>query len=214
MIDSQIIAFAGIAALLTVTPGADTMLVIRSVMARGQRAGLMTTLGICCGLFIHAVLSGLGVSLILVRSAMLFEAVKLIGAGYLIYLGAKSLWGLRRGANVALDEQTAEQRRDVHRRPWQSFVEGMLNNVLNPKVAIFYLAFLPQFINPGDHVLGKSMLLAGIHWGEGIVWLSLVTLLLGRVRAWLTHPRVRKSIEAVTGTVLIAFGVRLALERR
>jgi len=214
MIDSQVIAFAGIAALLTVTPGADTMLVIRSVMARGQRAGLMTTLGICCGLFIHAVLSGLGVSLILVRSAMLFEAVKLIGAGYLIYLGAKSLWGLRRGAGVMMEEKTTHQTRDVRRRPWQSFVEGMLNNVLNPKVAVFYLAFLPQFISPGDHVLGKSMLLAGIHWGEGIVWLSLVTLLLGRVRAWLTHPRVRQSIEAVTGTVLIAFGVRLALERR
>jgi RhtB (resistance to homoserine/threonine) family protein len=214
MIDSQVIAFAGIAALLTVTPGADTMLVIRSVMARGQRAGLMTTLGICCGLLVHGVLSGLGVSLILLRSAMLFEAVKLVGAGYLIYLGAKSLWSLRRSAGAALVEQTAEQSQTVHRRAWQSFVEGMLNNVLNPKVAIFYLAFLPQFIRPGDHVLGKSILLAGIHWGEGIVWLSLVTLLLGRVRAWLTHPRVRQSIEAVTGTVLIAFGVRLALERR
>lgn len=214
MIDSQVIAFAGIAALLTVTPGADTMLVIRSVMARGQRAGLMTTLGICCGLFIHAALSGLGVSLILVRSAMLFEAVKLIGAGYLIYLGAKSLWSLRGGTNAALVEQSTGQTQIAPRRAWQSFAEGMLNNVLNPKVAIFYLAFLPQFISPGDNVLGKSILLAGIHWGEGIVWLSLVTLLLGRIRAWLTHPRVRQSIEAVTGTVLIAFGVRLALERR
>src|SRR5829696_2522565 len=143
MIDSQVIAFAGIAALLTVTPGADTMLVIRSVMARGQRAGLMTTLGICCGLLVHGVLSGLGVSLILLRSAMLFEAVKLVGAGYLIHLGAKSLWGLRRGLDAV--EPPAGQTQAVHRRPWQSFVEGMLNNVLNPKVAVFYLAFLPQF---------------------------------------------------------------------
>lgn len=214
MIDSQVIAFAGIAALLTVTPGADTMLVIRSVMARGQRAGLMTTLGICCGLLVHGVLSGLGVSLILVRSAALFEAVKLLGAGYLIYLGAKSLWGLRRGANASLVEETAAPQPTTQQRAWQSFIEGMLNNVLNPKVAIFYLAFLPQFIRPGDHVLSQSILLAGIHWIEGIVWLSLVTLLLGRIRNWLTHPRVRQSIEAVTGTVLIAFGVRLAMERR
>ena len=214
MIDSQVIAFAGIAALLTVTPGADTMLVIRSVMSRGREAGLMTTLGISCGLLVHGVLSGLGVSLILVRSAMLFEAVKLIGAGYLIYLGAKSLWSLRRGAGDAFVVPSAEPETETSPRAWRSLVEGMLNNILNPKVAIFYLAFLPQFISPGDNVLGKSILLAGIHWGEGILWLSLVTLLLSRVRAWLTHPRVRQTIEAVTGTVLIAFGVRLAMERR
>jgi len=214
MIDSQVIAFAGIAALLTVTPGADTMLVIRSVMSRGREAGLMTTLGISCGLLVHGVLSGLGVSLILLRSAMLFEAVKLIGAGYLIYLGAKSLWSLRRGTGQALVESAAGQETVTHQPAWRSFSEGMLNNVLNPKVAIFYLAFLPQFISPGDNVLGKSILLAGIHWGEGIVWLSMVTLLLSRVRIWLTNSRVRQSIEAVTGTVLIAFGVRLALERR
>lgn len=92
MIDPQIVAFAAIAALLTITPGADTMLVIRNVMARGQRAGLLTVVGVCCGLFIHAALSALGLSLVLVRSATAFEVVKMIGAGYLIWLGVQSLW--------------------------------------------------------------------------------------------------------------------------
>jgi threonine/homoserine/homoserine lactone efflux protein len=95
----------------------------------------------------------------------------------------------------------------------QSFLEGLLSNVLNPKVAVFYLAFLPQFISPGAWVLGKSVLLAGIHWVENLVWLSIVTVFLGRLRAWITQPRVKRAIEATTGAILIAFGVRLAMER-
>lgn len=213
MVDNQVLTFAGIAAILTLTPGADTMLVMRSVFARGQRAGLLTTLGICSGLFFHATLSALGLSLILVRSAAAFEAVKLVGACYLIYLGGQSLWRAFRPSARALSPDggaVARQKKEW----WRSFLEGLLTNVLNPKVAIFYLAFLPQFISPGDPVLAKSLLLAGIHAMLGVVWLSLVTMFLGRVRALLARPRVQRPIEAAAGAVLIAFGVRLAMERR
>jgi RhtB (resistance to homoserine/threonine) family protein len=213
MVDNQVLAFTGIAAVLTLTPGADTMLVMRSVFARGQRAGLLTTLGICSGLFFHATLSALGLSLILVRSAAAFEVVKLAGACYLIYLGGQSLWQAFRPGERELSPDggaVAKQKKEW----WQSFLEGLLTNVLNPKVAIFYLAFLPQFISPGDPVLAKSLLLAGIHFMLGVVWLSLVTMFLGKVRASLTRPRVRRAIEATAGAVLIAFGVRLAMERR
>lgn len=96
----------------------------------------------------------------------------------------------------------------------RSVREGLLSNVLNPKVAIFYLAFLPQFISPGDPVLGKSLFLAGIHFVLGIAWLSLVTVFLGRLRGLLTRPAVQQGLEAVTGAVLIAFGVRLAVGHR
>src|SRR5258708_16443974 len=96
MFSSQFLAFLGIATILTITPGADTMLVIRNVLARGQRAGYLTGLGVCSGLFIHATLSALGLSFILVRSAALFEAVKLVGACYLIILGAWSIWQMLR----------------------------------------------------------------------------------------------------------------------
>lgn len=98
-------------------------------------------------------------------------------------------------------------------RSEQSLVEGLLSNVLNPKVAVFYLAFLPQFMSPGDWVFGKSMLLAGIHWVEGVLWLSMVTLFLGRLRWWISRPGVKRAMEATAGAVLIAFGVRLAMER-
>ena len=214
MIDPQVIAFTGIAAILTVTPGADTMLIMRNVLTRGQRAGLLTTLGICSGLFFHATLSALGLSLILLRSAAAFEMVKLAGACYLIFLGSQALWrAARHDAATPLGDGggvVAKRRGEG----WRSFTEGLLTNVLNPKVAIFYLAFLPQFIGSGDPVLAKSMALAGIHAALGLVWLSLVTVFLGRMRAFLTRPRVRRAVEATTGAVLIAFGARLAMERR
>ena len=214
MIDPQVIAFTWIAAILTVTPGADTMLVMRNVLARGQRAGLLTTLGICSGLFFHATLSALGLSFILLRSAAAFEVVKLAGACYLTLLGGQALWrALRHGAATPTggDGGIIAKRRGGR---WRSFTEGLLTNVLNPKVAIFYIAFLPQFIGPSDPVVAKSMALVGIHAALGVVWLSLVTVFLGRMRAVLIRPRIRRAVEATTGAVLIAFGARLAMERR
>lgn len=214
MIDPQILAFTAIAAVLTVSPGPDTILVMRSVLIRGRRAGLLTTVGICCGLFIHAVLSALGLSWILLRSVVAFEIVKVLGACYLIFLGCQSLWAAshhRHHGLVDQPEQSSTTRRSFKGR---AFMEGMLNNVLNPKVAVFYLAFLPQFIRPTDSTLSKSVLLAAIHFVIGIIWLSMVTLLLGQMRAFLSRPRMKQVLETTSGLVLIGFGLRLAAERR
>jgi threonine/homoserine/homoserine lactone efflux protein len=214
MVDPQVMAFAGIAALLTVTPGADTMMILRSLLARGPKGGFLTMLGICSGLFCHAALSALGVSLILVRSATAFEIVKLLGAGYLVILGALAIWKVRtptRGtsADLSLDVAAINQ----HRR-WKAFLEGTLTNLLNPKVAVFYLAFLPQFISPHDWVFGKSLLFATIHFAEGVIWYSALIFAFGRMRLLLLRPRVKRSLEALSGMILIGFGLRLALERR
>ena len=214
MFDSSMLSFTAIALLLTITPGADTMLVMRSVVARGQRAGLLTTIGICCGLFVHASLSAVGLSVILVRSAAAFELVKLVGAAYLIFLGIQSLWRVMHHQSRGADDAPLERGHGTARTKRRPFLEGLLTNVLNPKVAVFYLAFLPQFIRPGDPVLLKSVFLASIHFLLGLLWLSLVTLVLGRLRAVLTRPHIQQRLEAITGVILIAFGVRLALERR
>ena len=216
----RLLTFVGIATLLTITPGVDTMLVIRNVLMRGRGAGLLTTVGICSALFCHATLSALGLSLILVRSATLYEMVKLLGACYLCYLGCRSLWQTFRGPGnggvVAKGSDLMVAAKNCYQRPFwgRSIREGFLSNILNPKVAVFYLAFLPQFINAGDPVLARSLLLAGIHFVLGIVWLSLVTVFVGWLRTWLTRPAIRRGLEAVTGVVLIAFGVRLALEKQ
>jgi RhtB (resistance to homoserine/threonine) family protein len=207
MLDSPLVLYIAVAGLLVITPGADTMLVARNVLAGGRAAGLLTTLGIATGCMIHGTLSALGLSVILARSATAFEVVKVAGAIYLVIMGVQSLrrwWS--GGAPPALPGPTASRSR--------AFLEGLLTNLLNPEVAIFYLAFLPQFVGPSDPLLATSLLLAGIHMGLGVLWLALMAVLLGRVRALVEASSLRRRLEAVTGVVLIGLGVRMALERR
>lgn len=212
MIDSQIATFTFAAAVLTVTPGQDTMLVVRNVLRGGRSDGVVTTFGICTGLFMHATLSALGVSVILMHSATAFALVKYAGACYLVWLGVRSLASAVRGAHhpgapvsrVASDAVS----------PGRCFLEGLLSNVLNPKTAVFYLAFLPQFIGPADPVLQNSFLLAGIHYTEGILWLVAVSMAVDQTRRLFLKSAVRRWLDGVCGTVFVGFGVRLALERR
>lgn len=211
--DPSVLAFAGAAALLTLTLGADTMLVMRNVMRRGWQAGILTTLGINCGLFIHALLSSLGLSFILLHSAWAFNIVKWIGAGYLVFLGIQSL-SHRSNSFIASQSMTPDTLNGTRVKGQRSYWEGFFSNVLNPKVAIFYLAFLPQFINPGDPIVIKSLFLAMIHVLMGLLWLSVVSFFLGRVQVFLSTPKVSRGIELTSGTILVLFGLRLAIERR
>jgi len=214
MIDPQIIAFAGLAALLTISPGADTMLVIRSVISRGPAAGLLTTAGICSGLFVHASLSAAGLSLILLKSALAFEILKTAGACYLLFLGFQSIRQLFKKGKAAVDPTAPGNPHAGRKSARRAFIEGMLNNILNPKPAVFYLALLPQFIGPADPVFLKSILLAGIHFVMGIIWLSAISLFLGKMRSFLASPRVHRWLETSSGVILIGLGIRLAMEKR
>ena len=210
MIDPQIIAFAVTAALLTITPGQDTMLVVRNVLRGGRRDGILTTFGICAGLFMHAMLSALGMSVVLTHSATAFQLLKFAGIGYLLWLGARSLY------SALHDPQPAETQQPLATRAVsgpRSVLEGLLSNVLNPKTALFYLAFLPQFIGPHEPVLQKSLVLAGIHYLEGIVWLVFVALVVDRTRRLFVTSSVRRWLDGVCGALFIGFGVRLALTR-
>lgn len=208
MLDHQVLVFIGIAALLTITPGADTFLVIRNVLRGGRRAGIVTTFGICSGLFVHATLSAVGLSIVLMHSANAYLALKWAGALYLMWLGLRSIRdAIRRGGGGWLGLPAAPRLRSP-------FLEGLASNVLNPKVAVFYLAFLPQFVGPDDPALAKSLLLAGIHFVQGIVWLAGLALVVDRGSAILASTRARRALETVSGTVLLGFGVRLAMEDR
>jgi RhtB (resistance to homoserine/threonine) family protein len=204
--------FLTIAAVLTVTPGADMALVTKNVITRGRAAAFMTILGICLGCLIHATLSGLGLSVILSRSAALFEVVKLAGAVYLIYIGVGSLRSALRGERAP--GSISEPKEISGERRLRSFTEGLFTNLLNPKVALFYLTFLPQFIAPGEPVLRKSILLALIHVGMGLVWLTIFISLLQALSGVFSRSSVRRKLEAVTGGLLIAFGLKLAVAKR
>jgi RhtB (resistance to homoserine/threonine) family protein len=210
--EAQVLAFTLAAAVLTIAPGPDTMLVIRNVLRGDRRDGVLTTLGICSGLFVHATLSACGMSMLLMHSATAFRLLKLAGAGYLVWLGLQSLRHALRTPTLAdrLEAVVPAGRRAL----WPCFRDGVLSNVLNPKTAIFYLAFLPQFIGPTEPVLRKSLLLAGIHYVEGIVWLVALSILVDHTRRVLLTSAVRRWLEGLCGAVLLGFGARLALERQ
>ena len=210
MIDSQVIAFSVVAAALTIAPGADTLLVVRNTRRGGRRDGLVTMAGICSGLYLHALLSALGISVILMHSATAFTALKIAGACYLVWLGVQSL----RGAARRADLRPADAAARVDVAPARCLREGFLTNVLNPKVAVFYLAFLPQFIAPTDPVLQKSLLLTAIHFAQGILWLGIIAFVVDRSRRYFLRPVIRRWMDAACGTLLVGLGLRLAIERQ
>jgi threonine/homoserine/homoserine lactone efflux protein len=200
--------FVGIAALLTITPGADMAMVSRSVLIGGRREAFATTLGILAGCLVWAIVSAAGVAAVLAASRTAYDALRLVGAAYLVWLGVQSLLAARRG----------DYRDEPGGRPGagrsSAFRQGLLTNLFNPKIAIFYSTFLPQFIGPGDPALLLSILLAGVHIGFGLVWLTGYAWLLDRAVTAFKSSRVRRALDALTGTVLVALGLRLAAERR
>ncbi|HET8549053.1 MAG TPA: LysE family translocator [Bryobacteraceae bacterium] len=199
---TDILLFTTIALVLTITPGADMALVTRNALARGYRAALSTSFGIAAGCLVHATASSAGLSIILAQSAAAFDTVKLIGAAYLVWIGVQSF---RQTAQTPVQAAVVGHGR--------SFIEGLFTNILNPKVALFYLTFLPQFIRPGDPVLLKSVLLGSIHIVMGLTWLALYAGFVTRLSGVLSRGSARRWLERTTGAVLIGLGVRLAVER-
>ncbi|MGX9416148.1 LysE family translocator [Vibrio sp. RC27] len=197
--------------ILTLTPGLDTALVIRNTSRGGFVDGSVTSFGICSGLFLHATFSAIGVSAILAQSAELFQIIKSIGAAYLIWLGISSLWALRANQNGALNVDSSLANTLSMKR---SLREGFLSNVLNPKTAVFYLAFLPQFVDPNYSLLGQSLLMAAIHFVIAMVWQCGLAGALSKAKALLKNASFMRWMEGVTGFVLVALGIKLLLERR
>lgn len=209
----DVLAFALVAGVLTITPGLDTALVIRSSLAGGRRSGRLAATGVCTGVLAWGILSAVGVSALVTASRTAFDVVRIAGAAYLLALGARSFLRPRAAGAADGDASEGDDRADV-RRPRSAFRSGLLSNLLNPKVGAFYVSVLPGFIPPRAPVLATSMLLAGIHATEGIVWLTIVATLVTRIGPVMRTPRVRRALERVTGGVLVALGIRLALERR
>ncbi|WP_275097028.1 LysE family translocator [Sedimenticola hydrogenitrophicus] len=208
--DSYLWAYLLAITLLTVSPGVDTLLVIRNTVRGGFRDGVLTSVAICLGLFVHAVVSAGGISLILMQSAWAFSLLKLAGACYLVWLGGKSLYAAYRGVSGL----KLEEGRIRHRRvsAWTSLREGFLSNVLNPKTVVFYMAFLPQFIQPTDPALVKSLFLAGLHFVIANIWQLILVLMVRRAFNWLSRPRVGRAFDSLTGSVMVFFGVRLGFD--
>ena len=212
----QLLAFLVVAGLLTITPGADMALVMRHALGGGTRSAFFASLGICLGTLIWGTASAFGVSVVFARSAIAFAVLKYVGGAYLLYLGARAIGGaLRRSAGPEgprLRPIPENKRRGPSRAA--AFLQGLLTNLLNPKVAVFYLTFLPQFVAADRSVLTQSVFLAATHVVMGLIWLTIYARFIDRMAAVLLTERVKRRIEAVTGAVLMTLGIRLDLARR
>lgn len=196
--------------LLTLTPGLDTMLVIRNSARGGWYDGAVSSLGICSGLFVHATVSALGISILLLQTAWAFNSVKYAGAAYLVWLGLCSWKNVFSNKNILLSEKIYS-RQDTFLFV-RSFREGFLSNVLNPKTVIFYMAFLPQFIDPQQSALIQSFIVASLHFCVAMVYQCTLATMVDKAQTWLGQPKVRRVFDSLTGSILLFIGLQLATE--
>lgn len=200
--------FVATGVLLNLTPGQDTLYILGSSIAHGRRAGVASALGICAGCIVHTLAAALGLSAILATSATAFTVVKLAGAAYLIYLGVAALSA--RAAPIAADQSGTEL------SAASAFRRGVLTNVLNPKVALFFLALLPQFIDSDSPAKVTAFVALGATFiATGTVWCVTLALAASRVRAFFVRkPQAFTWVSRASGGLFVLLGVRLALSER
>ena len=198
--------------LLTLFPGVDSLLVVRNTSRGGWQDGIATSTGICFGLFVHALVSAFGISALLLQSAVAFNALKLVGGGYLLWLGSCSLWrAIHRKNSTTLDIHPTAVRPFQLRRSLQ---EGFICNVFNPKALLFYMAFLPQFIDPGRSLILQSLFMAAVHFVIAMIYQGLLTILVCQVSGWFKSGSLGRLLEGLGGIVLVSFGLRIFLQKR
>jgi threonine/homoserine/homoserine lactone efflux protein len=195
------LAFLGVSAVVIVTPGQDTALTIRNALTGGRRSGIFTAGGVATGQATWTIAAAAGVAALLQASEPAFTAVRLAGAAYLVYLGAQTLLGALRGRRT-----THAPRRSTARG---SFRQGVLSNLGNPKMAIFFTSLLPQF----GTSFATMLVLGLVFCTMTFAWLTAYGIVVARAGDVLRRPRVRRILDAVMGAALAAFGVRLAVER-
>ena len=196
--------YAIAALIMIMLPGPDQALITRNALVGGRRGGLLTMVGGVLGLTVHASAAALGLSALLLASATAFTVLKIVGALYLLWLGVQMLWSARRPA--AAENPAA----GLHGRP-AYLRQGFLSNALNPKVALFFVTFLPQFLTTGGgSPRAEALLLSGIFAVLYLAWFGMYALAVERLGRWLCRPRIKARIEAVTGLVLATVAIRLA----
>lgn len=202
----HILAFAGVAALLVMSPGPNGVLIAKTVPTSGRAAGFANVAGFVAAFYLHGSLSIFGISVILVRSAEAFFVVKMLGAAYLCWIGFKALREAWRGIETVAQVAPARRRRRLAR----AFAEGFATNALNPKVSMFYLAAFPQFIPLGEGAAASAFLLVCVHALLNALWFGALILLFSRLMRAARSGRFQRWLKAVTGVVFMAFGARLA----
>jgi threonine/homoserine/homoserine lactone efflux protein len=202
---TSLVAYVAAASLLTITPGLDTALVLRTAAGRSPRRAALAGLGIVTGCLVWAVLVALGLGALLAVSKLAYTILRWIGATYLLWVGYKMLRYPRRVYVAASESNDAQG---------AAFVTGALTNLLNPKVGIFYVSFLPQFVPPNVSVGPYILLLGAIHALLGLIWFTCLIAATRPIADFLKRPVVVQACDRLTGGVFVAFGLGLALQSR
>lgn len=206
----HLLVFIGVSALVILLPGPDTAIVTKNVLVHGRRAGLGASIGVCTGLSVWTLTAAFGVASLLRASAVAFTALKLVGAAYLVWLGVQAL----RAAHLAVAGPTADETVRARVGATHGFRQGLISNLANPKIAVFFTSLLPQFVDPGRPVLLPFLALGGVFVLMTLTWLCAYSLAAARAAAALQRPRVKACLDRITGLALVALGIRLAFEHR
>ncbi|MGG0717262.1 LysE family translocator [Robertmurraya massiliosenegalensis] len=189
---------------VVMSPGIDTALITKRTISDGRKDGYRIALGITTGSLVHTLAAAFGLSAILMQSAIAFEIVKYVGAIYLIYLGATSFIKKDKETKSGLEKNTKKS----------PFTQGLLSNVLNPKVAMFFITFLPQFVNGSNNVTTQLIMMGVIYTVLSITWFFVYVFFINYLREWLMSAKVQRMMDKTTGIILIGFGLKLALEKK
>jgi threonine/homoserine/homoserine lactone efflux protein len=204
----DLLPFCGVAAILAVTPGPDMALVARNALVGGRAAVPVTVAGVCSGIVVHALAAAIGLSALLRASADAYAVVKILGGAYLVYLGIQA-WRASLSDEGDEDWMLGPARRFSGE---SAFRQGFVSNVLNPKLVVFFISILPQFTSGDASFFGQVVILGIAFEVITIVWLSSYGLFVARVGEAMRNPRVRRALERVSGSVLIALGLRVAID--
>lgn len=205
---ASLLAFTIAAALLTVTPGLDTALVLRTAAVEGPRRAYAAAIGIGTGCLVWGVVAAAGLGVVLLASELAYRLLQIAGTAYLFYLGLRLIFGARRTAHIDLPAAARGA------AAWGWFGRGVMTNLLNPKVGLFYVTFLPQFIPAEANVFLFGAVLALVHDVLGLAWFSALILATRPLAGWLGRPAVTRWLDRLTGGLFVAFGARLALDSR
>lgn len=208
----QFVAFLVAAVVLNISPGIDHVYILSRTIAQGRFVGFMSSWGVCMGAMVHVVAAAVGVSAVLAASATAFTVVKVVGAGYLIWLGIQALRS--KGLAVNVEDLTGDTKAPV--TPWASFRQGVLIDVLNPKVAIFFLAFLPQFVDASRGAAWWQIIFLGsIVILIAFIWEAILVVGAGFIAGWLQRQQQATTwLNRTMGTVFIGLGVWLVTQRQ
>ena len=211
---SELSSFIIVMMLMIITPGVNQILVLQSGLSLGPKAASYNVLGIASSMFVHTSLSGLGISLLIMKSPTLLTVFKVLGAGYLIYLAISSIISAYELRNLSTENQTeiSEDNEPTSESIRKSFMKGFTTNVLNIQTSLIFLSIFPQYMNLDHNLFTQSLFLTLVFIGLLLGWYAIIVALIFKIRHYLLEPKIQLGIKALTGFLLLVMAIKMLLK--